>query len=105
MSPHLNNVQSITGQQLDDTLPEFHFNRKQHHLLEKTFGTTLSYKRIIEKNKHELSFDASFSRTKGSRPAEYHIENVLLHKIFWWGRPTNMSIQADYMKSLFKTGK
>ncbi|HHT51658.1 MAG TPA: TonB-dependent receptor [Bacteroidales bacterium] len=106
MSPHLNNVQSITGQQLDDTLPEFHFNRKNNIThSRKTFGTTLSYKRIIEKNKHELSFDASFSRTKGSRPAEYHIENVLLQKSFGGGRPTNMSIQADYMKSLFKTGK
>ena len=106
MSPHLNNIQSITGQQLEDTLPEFHFNRKNNIThSRKTFGTTLSYKRIIEKNKHELSFDASFSRTKGSRPAEYHIENVLLQKSFGGGRPTNMSIQADYMKSLFKTGK
>jgi len=104
--PNLNNTQTITGQQVNDTLPEFYFNRKNDITFSrKTIESTLSYKKIFEKNKNELSFDASFSRTKGSRPAEYYIENELLQKSSGGGAPTNMTIQADYLKSLFKTGK
>jgi len=106
VSPNLNNTQTITGQQINDTLPAIYFNRKNDITFSrKTIESTLSYKKIFEKNKNELSFDASFSRTKGSRPAEYYIENELLQKSSGGGAPTNMTIQADYLKSLFKTGK
>lgn len=106
VTPKLNNVQSITGQQFADTIPAISFHRKNDITFSrKTIESTLSYKKIMEKNKHELSFEASFSRTKGSRPAQYYIENVLLQKSHGGGAPTNMVFQADYLKSLFKTGK
>ena len=106
MSPNLNTIQTITGQQINDLLPAIYFNRKNDITFSrKTIESTLSYKKIFEKNKNELSFDASFSRTKGSRPAEYYIENILLQKSSGGGTPTNVTIQVDYLKSLFKTGK
>lgn len=104
VSPNLNNTQTITGRQTNDTSPAIYFNRKNDIVFSrKTIESTLSYKKIFEKNKNELSIDASFSRTKGSRPAEYYIENELLQKSSGGGAPTNMTIQADYLKSLFKT--
>lgn len=106
MSLNLNNIQTITGQQINDILPAIYFNRKNDITFSrKNIESTLSYKKIFDKNKNELSFDASFSRTKGSRPAEYYIENVLLQKSSGGGTPTNVTIQVDYLKSLFKTGK
>ncbi|HPL05391.1 MAG TPA: TonB-dependent receptor [Bacteroidales bacterium] len=106
VSPKFNNIQEITGQQINDTLPAILFNRKNDITFSrKTIETTFAYKKIFNKNKNELSFNGSFSRTKGSRPAEYYIENTLLQKSSGGGTPTNMTIQADYLKSLFKTGK
>jgi len=106
VSPQLNNLQSITGEQITDPQPSIFFNRKNDiSYSRKTFEGSLSYKRIFKKNNHELSFTGSFSRTKGSRPAEYFLENELLQKSSGGGAPTNMTVQADYLKSLFKTGK
>lgn len=106
VSPKFNNIQEITGQQFNDTLPAILFNRKNDITFSrKTIETTFAYKKIFNKNKNELSFNGSFSRTKGSRPAEYYIENKLLQKSSGGGTPTNMTIQADYLKSLFRTGK
>jgi len=106
LMPYLYNTQNISGKQVDDTLPEILFNRRNEiAFLRKNIESTLSYKKIFEKDKHEISFDASFSRTKGSRPAEYYIENVLLQKSEGGGAPTNITFQADYLKSLFKSGK
>lgn len=106
VSPKFNNIQEIIGQQFNDTLPAILFNRKNDITFSrKTIETTFAYKKIFNKNKNELSFNGSFSRTKGSRPAEYYIENKLLQKSSGGGTPTNMTIQADYLKSLFRTGK
>lgn len=105
MSPDMNNNQDISGRQTKGDLPETSFNRKNDVTYSrKILEGTLSYKMIFEKGKNELSLDASFSKTKGSRPAEYYIEDELLQKSSGGGTPTNMTIQADYLKSLFKTG-
>jgi len=104
--PKLNNSQTIVGQQSNNSLQDIYFNRKNDITFSrKTMESNIFYKKILENNKNEISFNASFSRTKGSRPAEYYIENELLQKSFGGGAPTNMTIQADYLKSLFKTGK
>ena len=104
--PDFYNTQNITGNQHSDALSEIFFNRKNDITFSrKTIESTLSYKHIFEKNKNELSFDASFSRTKGSRPAEYYIENELLQKSSGGGAPTNVTLQVDYLKSAFNTGK
>ncbi len=102
----LNNIQNISGKQVNDTFPDILFNRKNDNpFLRKTIESTLSYKKIFEKNKNEISFDATLSKTKGSKPSEYFIENELLQKSLAGGGPTNITIQADYFKTLFKTGK
>ncbi|MEA5007084.1 MAG: outer membrane beta-barrel protein [Rikenellaceae bacterium] len=105
MSPDMNNNQVISGRQIKAELPEVIFNRKNDVTFSrKIIESSLSYKKIFEKGKNEISLDASFSKTKGSRPAEYYIEDELLQKSSGGGTPTNMTIQADYLKSVFKTG-
>ena len=104
--PELHNKQSIIGTQTDNTNTVTHFNRLNDiDHLRRMFETTFSYKHIFEKGKHELSFDASYSRNRGRRPAEYYIEDILLQKSTGGGDPTNMAVQADYLKSVSKTGK
>ncbi len=69
------------------------------------FEGTFSYRHIFQKDKNELSFDASFSRNKGRRPAEYFINNELLQKSSGGGHPTNFAIQVDYLKTISNYGK
>jgi outer membrane receptor protein involved in Fe transport len=104
--PDFFNTQNIFGRQVKDTLPEVIFNRRNKITFSrKVIESTLSYRKIYDKNRNEISFDASFSRTKGSRPAEYYIENRLLQKSSGGGAPTNATVQVDYFKSLFQRGK
>lgn len=93
--PELNNKQSIIGTQTDNTNSVTHFNRLNDiDHLRRMFETTLSYKHVFEKGKHELSFDASYSRNRGRRPAEYYIEDVLLQKSTGGGDPTNIAVHG-----------
>ena len=104
--PDVINSQNIVGSNEYDTQPAILFNRRNEVTFSrKIFESTLSYKKIFDKNKNEISFDAFFSRTKGSRPAEYYIENQLLQKSDGGGAPTNITMQADYIKSILSTGK
>lgn len=104
--PEVINSQNIVGSNVYDTLPAVFFNRKNKITFSrKTFESTLNYKKIFEKNKNEISFDAFYSRTKGSRPAEYFIENEMLQKSDGGGAPTNITMQVDYLKSIFASGK
>jgi outer membrane receptor protein involved in Fe transport len=104
--PEYYNIQNIKGKQTNDTLQEIIFNRKNDiTFARKTIETKLSYKNIFEKDKNELSIDASFSRTKGNRPAEYYIDNILIQKSISGGYPTNATLQIDYLKSVFNSGK
>jgi outer membrane receptor protein involved in Fe transport len=104
--PSISNTQNIIGSQLTNNSIEGVFNRRNEVTFDrKVIETTLNYKKIFEKNKNEISFDAFYSRTKGSRPAEYYIENKLLQKSDGGGTPTNLTVQTDYLKSLFATGK
>lgn len=106
MLNNLQNTQEITGQQITDTLPATSFNRRNEIMWNRTsFEGSVSYKRIIIKNKHEISIDAFYSQTKGSRPANYYIDNEFLQKSDAGGKPTNISLQADYFKNLFKKGR
>src|SRR3989339_54605 len=106
MLPDFYNIQNISGNQKNDTFPAILFNLKNDITFSrKTIEGTLSYKKIFEKNKHEISFDASLSRTKGSRPATYYIEDVLMQKSEGGGAPTNITFQTDYFKTLFTSGK
>lgn len=102
LNPDLTNTQSISGRQIQDTLPVTYFNRRNEITWSrKVIESSLSYRKIFDKNRNELSFDVFYSRTKGSRPAKYYIEDQLLQKSSGGGAPTNATIQVDYFKSLF----
>jgi len=103
---NLHNSQQISGQQTNDTLPVIEFNRRNEVSWNRTsFEGSLSYKRIIVKDKHEISLDAFYSQTKGSRPADYYIDDEFKQKSDAGGKPTNISLQVDYIKRLFKKGR
>ncbi|MDD3876804.1 MAG: outer membrane beta-barrel protein [Bacteroidales bacterium] len=100
------NIQNINGNQISDSLPEVFFLRKNDITFSrKTIESKFSYKKIFVRNKNELSFDASFSRTRGRRPAAYYIEDVFLQKSSGGGAPTNIALQIDYLKTVFNSGK
>lgn len=102
----LYNTQNITGTMVQDALPASSFNRRNEITFSRrVIESTLSYKRVLQKNKQEISADASFSRTHGSRPAEYFIDDRLLQKSSGGGAPTNITVQVDHYKTLFRSGK
>jgi outer membrane receptor protein involved in Fe transport len=71
----------------------------------KVIEGAFSYKKTFEKGRHELSVDAVFSRTKGSRPYQYYIDDVFSQKSSGGGAPTNAALQVDYLKAVSKNGK
>jgi len=102
--PELNNKQSIIGSQSNQQVRNNVKRLNDVSWERRMFEGSFSYKHIFQKDKNEFSFDATFSRNKGSRPAEYYIENELLQKSTGGGFPSNNSIQIDYMKAVSKTG-
>jgi len=104
--PNTSNNQSISGKQTDGSSPEILYNRiNDIRFQRKAIDGTLSYKKIFEKNKNELSFDAYLSHMDGSRPSDYYINNKYLQKSEAGGSPLNTTFQVDYFKQLFKTGR
>ena len=106
LMPDLSNNQNILGNQTDGSAPEILYSRRNEvGWSRKIFEGSLSYKKIFEKNKNEISFDAFYSRTKGSRPSDYYINNEYLQKSKAGGAPLNMTFQVDYFKQLSKIGR
>jgi outer membrane receptor protein involved in Fe transport len=106
MLPDVFNSQNIVGNNVNDTLPDVLFNRRNEITFSrKMFEGTFNYKKIFERNRNEISFDLFYSRTKGSRPAEYFLGNELTQKSDGGGAPTNLTIQTDYIKSITANGK
>jgi outer membrane receptor protein involved in Fe transport len=104
--PNLTNSQHITGHQVSDSISDVFYDRINEITYSRhNIESTLSFKHSFVKNINELSVDASFSMTKGSRPAEYYLESELMQKSSGGGKPTYTSIQADHFFSVFKTGK
>lgn len=100
------NNQYISGIQNRNTQNEATYNRSNEVTwTRRNIDGALSYKKIFEKNKHELSFDAMYSITKGARTGNYQIEDVYLQKSDAGGTPINMTFQVDYLKQIFKTGR
>lgn len=100
------NTQNIAGNQINSDLSQTFFNRiNEVTWKRRNIDGTLSYKKIFEKNKHEISFDAMYSLTKGARTGDYRIEGVYLQKSNAGGRPQNITFQTDYFKQIFTTGR
>ena len=106
LMPDLSNNQSILGNQTDGSSPEISYSRiNDIRWSRKAIEGSLSYKKIFEKNKNELSFDAYLSHMKGSRPSNYYINNQYIQKSEAGGSPVNTTFQVDYFKQLFNTGR
>jgi len=100
------NIQNITGQQFNYDSTELFFKRTNEVTWKRrNIDVALSYRKTFDKNKHELSFDAMYSLTKGARTGGYTIGDVFLQKSDAGGRPQNTTIQVDYFKQIFKTGR
>lgn len=61
---------------------------------------TLSYRSVRTPGKNELTFDLLYSRTRGSKPSEYYLENILTARSEGGGSPTLFSVQGDYLKAI-----
>jgi len=106
MVPSVSNVQTIYGSLIQDSLPEVDFNRRNEITFSrKVIENSLSYRKILQKNRQEISCDVAFSRMQGSRPAEYYLENRLLQKSAGGGAPTNITAQLDHFKFLTGSGR
>ena len=106
LMPELSNKQDILGNQTDGSDPEILYSRRNEiGWSRKIIEGTFSYKKIFEKNKNEISFDAFYSHTKGSRPSDYYINNEYLQKSKAGGAPVNMTFQVDYFKQLPIAGR
>ncbi len=97
--------QHILGREINNN-SSVEFNRiNEIPYIKKVFESSLTYKKVYEKHKNELSFKASYSHRKGHRPSNYYIDNILSQKSEAGGGPTWLTFQADYLKSVTKTGK
>lgn len=106
LTNNLTNTQEITGKQTDDSLNLLNYTRLNEVTWDrKTVEGTVSYKHIFIRNNHELSADIMYSSTKGSRPADYYINGKYLQKGLAGGKPTNITVQADYFIRICKTGR
>lgn len=106
MMNNLENTQEIAGEQISDSLPNSTFTRRNEISWNRSsFEGSLSYKRVMARYKHEISLSALYSQTKGSRPANYFIDGAWLQKSDAGGSPTNFSVQADYFRPIFRSGK
>lgn len=102
MVPNFHLEQDISGRESESGLETYSrhnsiwFNRK-------SFSGAAFYKLVTIPGKKELSFDISYSKTKGSRPASYTIDGIFSQKSWGGGSPNILSFQADNI-SLIGTG-
>lgn len=104
--PTLRNDQQVEGSQITGAYTVAGLHRRNDITHARTMAeVSLNYKHIFERNRHEFSLETFFSRTKGTRFADYYLEDRLLQKSEGGGAPTHVTIQADYLRPLFRKGK
>jgi len=104
--PTLRNDQQVEGWRItpDDTVTGLHRRNDITHA--RVMGeASLNYRHRFAPKGHELSIEAFFSRTRGTRFADYYLEDRFLQKSEGGGAPTNVTVQADYVRPLFHRGK
>lgn len=98
--------QVINGTQYNGNEQPINFKRiNEVTWTRRNIDGALSYKKILEKNKQEISFDAMYSITKGARTGDYIVDGVYSQKSDAGGTPTNITLQTDYFKNLSKNGR
>ncbi len=100
--PSLKTLQEITGSNPVSSLPAYR-RTNDIHFSRKNIDASASYRHIFEKELNELSFNIVFSGIKGSRPADYYLNDELTQRSEGGGRPTSFAIQTDYVKVLKKS--
>ena len=106
LSPDISYNQSISGTQTDGSNSETSYNRlNEIDWKRKVIEGSMSYNRIFEKDKNELSFNVFYSQTKGSRLSDYYLNGKYLQRSEAGGKPQNITFQADYYKQLFRRGR
>lgn len=96
MIPNFHLEQDISGRETE-TGPETYSRHNSIWFNRKSFSGAGFYKRIFSPGKKELSFDISYSKTKGSRPASYTIDGVYSQRSWGGGSPNIFSFQSDYV--------
>lgn len=104
--PSLRNDQAVESTVYSDTLLPVTANRRNDiSWARKMFEGSVKYRHLFAGNRHELSTEVFFSRTKGNRFADYYEEDVFNQKSEGGGAPTNITVQADYFRPVFNRGK
>jgi hypothetical protein len=104
--PAISNIQEIRNTQYEDTLPGVTFLRRNEFFYSrKTFESTLEYKKTFHQDKQSISAGIAYSQTKGSRPADYYINDQYIQKSDGGGAPTNASVQIDFQGKIKNAGK
>ena len=105
-TPSFHNVQQLFVRQFHDTSLLLSYHRLNDvHFSRKMSDNSISYKRVFQPGKHELSFDGMFTKIKGSRPADYYMEEHLAARSEGGGAPSLATLQADYLRSTGGGGK
>jgi len=98
--------QVINGTQYNGNEQRINFKRiNEVTWTRRNIDGTFSYKKILGKNKQEISFDAMYSITKGARTGDYIVDDVYSQQSDAGGKPTNITLQTDYFKNLYKSGR
>lgn len=103
--PQQYNEQRINGSITNDMLPVLYHRRNDISFSRANQEFSATYKRVFKENRHVLSMDAMHSRIKGSRPADYYIEELYLQRSEGGGAPQMATVQIDYLKSYSPSGR
>ncbi len=96
MNPEIANVQNIVNRSNTSSSGSFSNRVSDFMHIRNTFEANSEYKRIIRKDRSDITFRGSFSRTKGERPGKYYEDEMFIQRSEGGGHPTNFFIQADY---------
>lgn len=106
MFPQIHNSQNINGEKfISDNYVESFLRRNEITFQRKMIETSLKYKLLFDNQEQELNFDIFFSRIRGSRPANYFINEDFMQKAYGGGTPTNATAQIDYLKNFQNSGR
>jgi outer membrane receptor protein involved in Fe transport len=103
--PQQYNQQGINGTASGDSLTTKYLRRNEVSFARTNLEVSLNYKRVFAENKHSLSMDVMHSRIRGSRPADYYLEELYLQRSEGGGAPKLAAVQIDYLKAYSKSGR
>ena len=103
--PKITTNQDVSNNGLNDGVHSTYDAHNRIAFSRKTIEGSLAHKYIFEENKHELSTSGVFSYTEDSRPATYHINEILSHTADGKESPRFAQLQADYLYTFANEGQ